>query len=149
MPRVIDFVVAGLRSSRPAQLRLADAIYLADDSSCPRCSVIDTLARWPGSLVAVARAGPRGCVAATRGQPPVPLAVRPEAVPGQLMACAVVAYLWAVTGRPLAQLTGSRVVMDGYVVVVSGVLSSEASSPRTSSASGACVSSKPDSAPAR
>lgn len=146
MPVAIDFVAAEAQASPPALLRIADAIYLVGECACPRCWAGDTLARWPGCLLAVAYAGPGRCVAATRGQSPVLLRVRSGDAGDQVLGCAALAYWWTVSGRSLT-LLGNR-----YVVVVPGggdsPSSSDASSPRTSSASGAAVVSNPASAAA-
>lgn len=147
MPVAIDFVAAEAGASPSALLRLADAIYLTRDCDCPRCWAGDALARWPGCLVTVARAGPGGCVAATRGQAPVLLRVRPGDAGDQVLRCAALAYWWTVSGRPLALLA------DRYVAALpcggDSPSSSDASSPRTSSASGAAVASNPASAAVR
>lgn len=129
MPRVIDFLVANAQASPPTLLRIADAICLAEECACPWCWAGDALVRWPGSLVAVARAGEHGCVTATRGQRPVLLEVRASAAGAQVLGCAAVAYWWIMSRRPLALLAG------GYVVMVPGDVGSspprDASSPRT------------------
>lgn len=141
MPQVIDFVIADAQASPAALVRIADVICLAGECACPRSWVSEALRRWPGCLVAVARAGERDCVAAGRGQPPVLLAVRAGSDGDRVLGCAVAAYWWIVSGRSLELLAGS------HVVVVSGgagsVPPSDASSPRTSSASGAAVTSNP------
>lgn len=117
MSQAIDFVIADAQASPPALVRIADVICLAGECACPWSWVRDALLRWPGCLVAVARAGDRGCVAAARGQPPVLLLIRGEVGADQVLGCAAVVY-WL-------------------------VVSSAANSPRTSSASGAPVASNP------
>lgn len=137
MSQVIDFVVADVRASTPAVIRIADVICLAGECADPWRRAGDMLARWPGSLVAVVCADDRGCVVAARGQPPVLLRIPAD----QILGCAAVAYWWIVSGRPLALLAG------GHVAAVPGGSgsspSSDASSRRTSSASGAAVASNP------
>lgn len=146
MPQVIDFVVADAQASPAALARIADVICLSGESACPSCWTGEALARWPGSLVAVARAGEDGWVVATPGQRPVLLRVRAETAAAQVRGCAAVAYWWIVSGRPLGRLEGSHVVVSGGAGSSPG---SDASSSRTPLASGAAVASNPASASER
>ncbi len=109
----VDFVAVDARSSPPALLRIADIVFLSGACACPRQWVGDALARWSGSLVAAAAAGAgrRDCVVRTRGQAPVLFRVRAEDPECPVLACAAVAYWWAVSGRTLAELASRRIVL--------------------------------------
>ncbi|MGH3171726.1 MAG: hypothetical protein ACRDN0_38435 [Trebonia sp.] len=109
MTQVIDFVIADVGLSPLRMLRIADVVCRTSGCACPGRWVSEALTRWPGSLVAVARAGDHACVAGARGQEPVTVRVCVGDAESPVLSCASVAYWWTVSGRPLTALAGSRV----------------------------------------
>lgn len=111
-----DFVIAEMTGGRSRALQLADVIVCHRDCSQQREWGRRVLRRWPGSTVAAARAGQRGCLVAVRGEErPVMFQVSTwpggRGSPVLLSACA--AYAWLMAGRPLASLTRISVRGDG------------------------------------
>lgn len=111
MRRIIDLIVADARTSAPAVLRSADVVLLDSECECPQRWPGDALARWPGSLIAAAYASGGSCVVMARGQEPVIFRVSAGGGPCSVLGCALTAYWWTVSGRPLAELADGRFIL--------------------------------------